>query len=252
MIISLVQTSIEWLAPIENCKSAEEWIKKCQGSTLCLLPEMFATGFSMSPELATRGWEQTLEWMKSMAQRYQVAIGGGVAVRDVNGYCNRFYVVSQNGEVKFYDKRHLFSFAGEDQLYTSGQERVIVEIDGVRILLLVCYDLRFPVWSRNCGDYDVAIYIANWPTPRREAWDALLRARAIENLAYVGGVNIVGEDPNCRYSGGTAAIDYKGNTIAAVADNCEGIATFNVDIEGLRRFRVKFPALDDADNFEIK
>ncbi len=277
MIISLVQTSIEWLAPSANRESAEGWINKCRGSALCLLPEMFSTGFSMDPERSATEGQRTVEWMAQMASRYQMAIGGSVAVCENGTFRNRFYVVERCGRRSFYDKRHLFTFAGEHLNYQAGSERVIVEIEGVKILLLVCYDLRFPVWARNGwteggtesgaessaesgtksgaksgAEYDVVACVANWPKSRRGAWDILLRARAIENLAYVCGVNIVGADPSCEYSGGTAAIDYKGETITAVEDNTEGIINVNIDIEGLRAFREKFPALRDADQFEIR
>ncbi|MFR9603704.1 MAG: nitrilase-related carbon-nitrogen hydrolase [Rikenellaceae bacterium] len=265
MIISLVQTSIEWLDPTTNRESAEGWIKKCRGSALCLLPEMFTTGFSMDPERSAAEGQRTVEWMAQMASRYQMAIGGSVAVCEDGTFRNRFYVVERCGRRGFYDKRHLFTFAGEHLKYQAGSRRVIVEIEGVKILLLVCYDLRFPVWARNgwaeegaeCGvgsgaEYDVVACVANWPKSRRGAWDTLLRARAIENLAYVCGVNRVGEDPSCAYSGGTVAIGYKGETIAAVEDNTEGIVKLNVDIEGLKAFRAKFPALRDADEFEIE
>ncbi len=238
--------------PSANRSSAEGWIRKCAGSSLVLLPEMFTTGFCMTPSDSSKGWQETVDWMADMARRYDVAIGGGVAVEECGNYYNRFYVVDKRGQVTHYDKRHLFSFAGEDKAYSGGERRVVVEIEGVRVLLLTCYDLRFPVWGRNRGDYDVMVCIASWPSSRRGAWDTLLRCRAIENLAYVCGVNIVGSDPNCQYSGGTAAIDYKGNTISAVEDNTTGVATIEIDMKSLQKFRDKFPALSDADNFEIK
>ncbi len=251
MKISLVQNSIEWLNPSVNRSNAEVWIKKCEGSDLCLLPEMFSTGFCMDSEKASCSSGETLEWMKNMARKYQIAIAGGVAVEQSGSLYNRFYVVERSGKVSHYDKRHLFSFAGEGDSYRAGEERVVVNIGGVRLLLLVCYDLRFPVWSRNRGDYDVMLCIASWPKSRRSAWDILLRARAVENLCYVCGVNIVGSDPQCEYSGGTVAIDFLGSTVASVADYECGAATLDVDMGSLKKFRERFSALNDGDRFEI-
>ncbi len=195
---------------------------------------------------------ETLQWMRSVAAQYGVTIAGGVAVKVGEEYFNRLYVVRSDGSYAKYDKRHLFSFSGEHEVYKAGDERVVVEIDGVKVLLLICYDLRFPVWCRNRGDYDLIVCVANWAASRRFVWDTLLRSRAIENVSYMCGVNIVGEDLSCSYSGGTAAINYLGQTVAVVADGEQGVATFEVDIEALRAFRRKFPVLGDADRFEIE
>lgn len=226
-------------------------IAQCATSRLVVLPEMFTTGFCTDPRVGAESGEQTLAWMQQMASRYGVALAGSVAVELDGDYYNRLYVVEPDGRYSKYDKRHLFTFAGEHHNYKAGDQRGIVEIEGVRILLLICYDLRFPVWSRNRGDYDMILCVANWPRARRAPWDLLLRARAVENLSYVCGVNIVGSDPNVDYSGGTAAIDFLGNVIASVPDDQEGVATVEIDMEALRNFRAKFPALNDADNFEI-
>lgn len=252
MKLSLIQSSIEWLSPARNRAAAERWIAASVGSSLVVLPEMFATGFCVDAVCCADGGGQTLDWMRLMALRYGVVLAGSVAVEERGRFYNRLYVVRPEGAVESYDKRHLFSFAGEQRSYEAGERRVVVDVDGVRVLLLICYDLRFPVWCRNVGDYDVAICVACWPDSRREVWDMLLRARAIENVAYVCGVNIVGQDPSASYSGGTAVIDYRGRVVAAVEDGLEGVATMEVDMEALERFRAKFPALDDADRFEIK
>ena len=161
------------------------------------------------------------------------------------------YFVEPDGKVTHYDKRHLFSYSGEDKHYEAGKERVIVEFRGVRFFLQVCYDLRFPVFGRNCDDYDVAIYVANWPDKRRMAWDILLRARAIENQAVVIGVNRVGTDPMCNYDGGTVAIDFFGFVAAACADNTEEVVTYEVKMNELRHYRDKFPSLADSDDFSL-
>ncbi len=252
MKISLIQSSIEWLQPEKNSVVAEGWIEKCCDSDIVVFSEMFTTGFCMNPERSSVSGDETLHWMQGVAKKYDVAIAGSVAVEEAGQYYNRLYVVRGDGTYTKYDKRHLFTFAGESEHYTSGDDRVVFEICGVRVLLLICYDLRFPVWIRNRGDYDVILCVANWPHSRRAVWDVLLKARAIENVSYVCGVNIVGEDISCSYSGGTAAIDFMGRSVASVADNEPGMATFDVDLEALRAFRVKFPALDDADDFEFR
>ncbi len=251
MKVSLIQSSIEWLNPVENRMAAQRWIAECEGSDLVIFPEMFTTGFCMEPTSMAESNGETLEWMVSMAKRYDVAIAGSVAVEEGGRYYNRLYLVKRDGAYVKYDKRHLFTFAGEDKVYSFGNERVVVDVDGVRILLLICYDLRFPVWMRNRGDYDMVLCVANWPKARREPWDILLRARAIENLSYVCGVNIIGDDTSCHYSGGTAVVDFKGNVVSSVADDCDGVATFELDMDGLSKFRSRFPALNDADDFEI-
>ncbi len=254
MKISLIQTSIKWLDIEANQQAALEWILKSrdEGVDLCILPEMFSTGFCMDPSKCAQNEESALDWFRNLVAKYDIAIGGGIAIVRDGEYINRFYIVEPNGKVSHYDKRHLFTFAGEDNHYKSGLERVVVEIKGVKILLLICYDLRFPVWCRNTDNYDLILCIANWPKSRRFVWDTLLLSRAIENLCYVGGVNIVGEDPSCVYSGGTAAINFRGETISQVEDDAHGIAIFDVDLEALQSFRAKFPALDDRDKFEIK
>lgn len=252
MVISLIQNSVEWLDFTTNSRSYEELIRGCEGSSLILLPEMFSTGFSTSPSESSKSGEAALDWLAKMAHKYQTAVGGSLAIKDGDKYYNRFYVVEKSGKINQYDKHHLFTFAGEHHNYTEGEERMVIEIEGVRILLLVCYDLRFPVWSRNRGDYDVMAIVANWPKSRRNAWDTLLKARAIENVSYVCGVNIVGSDPNCTYSGGTAAINFMGEVVDSVEDDMVGVATLNIDMNALHEFRAKFPTLDDADDFEIK
>ncbi|MFR9660986.1 MAG: nitrilase-related carbon-nitrogen hydrolase [Rikenellaceae bacterium] len=251
MKISLVQSSIAWLDATKNRAAAERWLDECSGSNMVVFPEMFTTGFTLEPDSCAEYNLETLGWMISEATKRGIAICGSVAVGEGEGFYNRLYFVRPYGSHVKYDKRHLFTFAGEHNSFAAGVERVIVELEGVRILLLICYDLRFPVWSRNRGDYDMIICIAAWPEQRRLAWDALLRARAIENLCYVCGVNIVGADPSAHYSGGTAAIGFMGEALSLVEDNVEGVATFELDIEALRAFRVKFPALEDGDKFEL-
>ncbi len=222
---------------------------------LIVLPEMFTTGFATEPQGAAEpdGGAATLDWMRSVAARTGAAVAGSVAVEERGRFYNRLYFVRPDGVCDHYDKRHLFSFAGENARYTAGTERVVVEWRGWRILLQVCYDLRFPVFARSRGgDYDMIIYVASWPTVRIHPWNTLLRARAIENLCYAVGVNRTGDDPFASYSGGTALIGFKGETIAEAAPNGEDAVLCEVDMEALRAFRTKFPALADADDFQLK
>lgn len=220
------------------------------GSDLYVLPEMFSTGFCTQPEgMAEPADSDTLHWMCGYAEGHDCAVAGSVAVTEGGEYYNRFYFVFPDGTYRSYDKKHLFTYGGEHNRFTAGSERVVVEYRGVRILLQICYDLRFPVWSRNRGDYDLALYVASWPTPRVEAWLALLRARAIENQCYVAGVNRVGTDPACEYPGGTLLIDPYGKTVAACECGKAEAVTAETDMDGLAAFRRKFPVLTDADEF---
>ena len=253
MKISLIQMNLAWCDTLENLRRAEELITGNPGADVYVLPEMFTTGFCMEPHRIAEPMEgPSLQWMRRMASEMNAAIVGSVAtIASEGGYKNRMYFVEPDGRVTHYDKRHLFSYSGEDKHYEPGTERVIVEFRGVRFFLQVCYDLRFPVFGRNCDDYDVALYVANWPDKRRMAWDILLRARAIENQAVVIGVNRVGTDPICNYDGGTVAIDFFGYVMAQCADNTEEVATYEVKMDELRHYRDKFPSLADSDDFRL-
>ena len=251
MRVTILQRDIVWGNHKLNLSRADKAIDENANADLYILPEMFSTGFCTSPEgIAEIDGAISLQWLKAKAAKTNAAIAGSVAVEEQGRCYNRFYFVKPDGSVATYDKHHLFSYGGEHLKFTAGEERVVVEWRGVRILLEICYDLRFPVWSRNRGDYDMIIYVASWPTPRVEAWKALLVARAIENQCYVAGVNRVGEDPNCQYCGGSSIIDPYGRTIAACADGVECEATGEVDMESLEAFRKKFPVLSDADPIE--
>jgi predicted amidohydrolase len=247
MKTTILQRDIKWGDPKANIQRADEAISRNAGSDLYVLPEMFSTGFCTSPEGIAERDDTTLQWMKSKACEIDAAIAGSIAVEEDGKYYNRFYFVKPDGEVTHYDKKHLFTYGGEHLRFTAGDERVVVEWRGVRILLEVCYDLRFPIWARNRGDYDMILYVASWPTPRVGAWSALLVARAIENQCYVAGINRVGNDPACEYCGGSVVIDPYGKCIAACAKGEECEATAEVDMESLRAFREKFPVLNDAD-----
>ena len=253
MKITLLQQDIAWGKPEDNVREAERAMDARPGADLYVLPEMFSTGFCTEPEgLAEPADSDTLRWMRAYARAHDCAVAGSVAVQEDGRYYNRFYFVKPDGEVCSYDKKHLFTYGGEDRRFTAGRERVVVEFRGVRILLQVCYDLRFPVWSRNCGDYDLAVYAASWPVSRIAAWDLLLRARAVENQCYVVGANRVGDDPICRYPGHSVIIHPYGNVMAELRDGETGCITADIDMEWLRGFREKFPVLHDADRFHIE
>ena len=248
MRVTILQRNIEWANPVLNIQRADEAISRNAGADLYVLPEMFSTGFCTQPEgIAESSESDTLRWMQRKATEMDAAIAGSVAIEQEGRYYNRFYFVKPDGSVAHYDKKHLFTYGGEHLRFTAGEERVVVEWRGVRILLEVCYDLRFPIWARNRGDYDMILYVASWPTPRVAAWSALLVARAIENQCYVAGVNRVGTDPACDYCGGSVVIDPYGKHIATCADGVECEATAEVDMAALEAFREKFPVLRDAD-----
>lgn len=249
MKISLLQQDIVWGNPAANQEKSETMLKALEKSDVYVLPEMFSTGFATQPEDIAEKDCSSLQWMQKMAKELDAAICGSVATEEDGKFCNRFYFVKPDGEYSYYDKHHLFTYGGEHKRFSRGEDRVEVEFRGVRFLLQVCYDLRFPVFARNNGDepYDVALYVASWPTSRIEAWNTLLHARAIENQCYVAAVNRVGDDPACQYSGGTMLIDAYGKTVAECERGKECAITLELDLESLKAFRQKFPVLADAD-----
>jgi predicted amidohydrolase len=251
--VSLVQTDLVWEDPSANCAQLEEKLAVLTGlSDVVILPEMFATGFSMTAAGAEIGRGSTLQWMQVQANRLGSLLIGSLKVKNQASYYNRLYAVYPDGTYSSYDKRHLFRMGGEHEFYQSGDQQVIVAYKGWKLVLFVCYDLRFPVWSRNIGlSYDAAIYVANWPAPRSNAWRTLLQARAIENLAFVVGVNRVGMDANdLAYAGDSLLVDFKGDLqLDLQAD--ERILTSELSHEALTEFRAKFPAHLDADSFSL-
>lgn len=250
--VTVLQTDIVWEEAKVNRMAVEQLIEKHCDTDLFVLPEMFSTGFSMNPmEIAEDEGGETLQWMCRIAALRQCAIAGSLSVREAGKFYNRFYFVCPDGTVYHYDKRHLFGFGGEDKQYTSGDERVIVSYKGFRFLLQICYDLRFPVWSRCRNDYDAVIYVANWPASRREVWNILLKARALENQCYVIGVNRVGNEPQCLYDGGSMIISPYGKILVACTDGKEEVAGALLAREPLDSFRKRFPVLDDGDDFEL-
>ena len=256
MVITLLQQDIVWGNPAANQEAAERAILAAEKSDLYVLPEMWSTGFATEPEGIAESDGSSLNWMKQMANRLDAAVAGSIASEIEGKYYNRFYFVKpaingSDNEIEYYDKHHLFTYSGEHLRYTAGERRVVVEWRGWRFLLQVCYDLRFPIFARNRADgpdaYDVALYVASWPTSRRAPWDALLRARAIENQCYVCGVDRTGDDTACHYNGGTAIIDAYGNTVAACPDGEVSSITVELDKDKLTAFRKKFPVLSDRD-----
>jgi omega-amidase len=251
--VSLVQTDLVWENPSANCAQLEEKLAALGGSTdVVVLPEMFASGFSMSETGAEIGKGPALQWMQVQANRLGALIVGSLKVKQQNSFYNRLYAVQPDGTYSSYDKRHLFRMGDEHKFYQSGDQRVIVSYKGWNIALFICYDLRFPVWSRNVSmAYDAAIYVANWPAPRANAWRTLLQARAIENLAYVVGVNRVGTDANAlTYAGDSLLVDFKGD-LALDLKSKDQILTSELSLESLAEFRAKFPAHLDADSFSL-
>ena len=246
--IAIVQRDIHWQDIDANLRAIEPMLEDVKADVV-VLSEMFQTGFVIEPEsIADDG--RTLDWMKRMATKHDCALVGSVVVKEGEHYYNRLYFVKPSGEVEWYDKHHLFSVGGEDKRFTAGDRRVVVAWRGVRYLLEICYDLRFPVWSRQRGDYDAIIYSALWPTPRRAVWRTLLQARAIENQAWVVGVNRVGSEPELEYVGDSMVVDHMGR-IMADAEDRECVEVVEFESEDIERFRVRFNVSRDADSFEI-
>lgn len=253
--VSLLQTELHWQDSAANLSHFSTLLAKLPTTDLVVLPEMFTTGFSMqSADIAETEPGPALAWLTIQAKALNAAIAGSVAVKTAaGGYVNRLYFISPDGAVNFYDKKHLFRMAGEPQAYQAGRERVIMRWRGLRFCLQVCYDLRFPVFSRNQNDYDVLIYVANWPAARRHAWSSLLVARAIENQAFVLGVNRVGQDGNdIHYSGDSVVVDFQGQLLASLAKGEAGVLTATLDGRALAQYRQAFPAHLDADVFCLK
>lgn len=223
------------------------------GCDLYILPEMFHCGYTSDKSIMLHENETFVtDWMRSKSEELNADIFGGLAIKDSYGHCfNSFYCQLADGSIVTYDKRHLFIMGGENSVYSKGDKRIVVESHGIRCLLQICYDLRFPVWSRNRNDYDMAIYIANWPMSRRDAWMSLLKARAIENQCYVVGVNRVGSADGLTYSGDSVIFGPRGDVIALASSGKECIVDGEIDIEQLRKFRSKFNVLADSDDFII-
>ena len=253
MKVTLIQSSLIWESPKQNRIYFEEKINSISENTdLIVLPEMFTTGFTMSPELVAETMQgETVIWLQELAKVKKCAITGSVVIKENSNFYNRMLFIFPSGEIQFYDKKHLFTLAGEDKVYTSGKQKVIVNYLDWKICLQVCYDLRFPTFSRNSEDYDLMIYVASWPKIRTNAWDALLKARAIENMSYVIGVNRIGEDDNgYQYIGHSQIVDYLGEYEVGPTES-ESIFSVELNKEKMISTRQKLGFLDDRDHFEI-
>ena len=256
--IALVQTDLHWQDKTANLAMLEEKIWGLKGQTdLIILPEMFTTGFSMEAEKLAEPMNLTAcKWMKQLAAQTQATLTGSVIITEGGKYYNRLLWVNPDGYVQYYDKRHLFRMAHEQETYSSGQKLPIFQLKGWKFCPQVCYDLRFPVWSRNGWDkgiarYDAVFYVASWPAARVSAWDTLLPGRAIENLSYSIGVNRVGRDGNgIQYSGHSAAFDFKGEKIVDLGE-MDMVQVVSFSAQKLEEYRTKFPAWRDADEFTI-
>lgn len=251
--ITIIQPDIVWENKEANLANYEKCISEIKDKReVVILPEMFSTGFSMNPELLAETMEDpSVQWMKDIAAKYRCILAGSLIIEENGNYFNRLIWMQPNGTYGVYDKRHLFAYAGEDEHYTAGEKRLIASVKGWKICLLVCYDLRFPVWSRNQpeGAYDLLVYVANWPERRSLAWKALLKARAIENQCYCVGVNRVGDDGNnIHYSGGSSVFGPLGETIW---QNENEIITHTVSLDKdiLVKTRESLPFLKDGDKF---
>ena len=252
MKLALVQPDLVWENPQANRERLSEMLQPVSAD-LFLLPEMFTSGFTMHPQAVAEIMEgETVAWMRAMALEKSAALTGSVVIQEDGVFYNRLLFVCPSGEVHHYDKRHLFTLAGEHLAYGKGNERLVVEYNGWRICPLVCYDLRFPVFSRNTQGFDLLLYVANWPAPRINAWDTLLPARAIENVCYVAGVNRVGQDANGHhYSGHAQVIDQAGHHVLS-PQPAPGVYIATLDKTRLRDFRSRFAFLDDQDAFDIR
>ena len=254
MKITLIQGNLQWNDPLENIRRMDDAMRHHAGTDLFVLPEMFATGFCIEPEkVAEAEGGLVHSWMRRRAGQLNAAVAGSLAVKTEDGmFRNRFYLVEPNGTVSHYDKHHLFAPGGEAKAYNPGTKRTIITYRGVRILPLVCYDLRFPVWARYQQDYDLILCVAAWPAKRIGAWDTLLRARAIENQCYVAGVNCVGTYFQEQYNGHSVLIDPRGRVLAeAPTDGLVCELSGVVDMEVVRSCRESFPVWKDSDFFYL-
>jgi len=252
--IALIQSDLAWENPKENRENFKEKIEAITTAVdLIILPEMFNTGFTMNAsEFAENMDGKTVSWMQKMAILKNAVLVGSVIIKENDKFYNRLLFVYPDGNISTYDKRHTFTLSGEHEVYTSGNSKLIIDYKGWKICPLICYDLRFPVWARNVEDYDVLIYVANWPKPRIHAWDTLLMARAIENMCYCIGVNRVGVDKlNHEYCGHSATYDILGNNITPIRPNKEHTEIMTLERNHINFYRNKLKFLVDRDSFNL-
>jgi omega-amidase len=252
--VTLVQTSLYWESIDENLARFQALLSGADDTDLIVLPEMFSTGFSMDSQgLAEDQNGSAVKWMAHCAREHDAHVCGSVMIRENAQYLNRFVWLSPDGQIQTYDKKHLFRMSTENDHFSPGGARLIVELGGFRICPMVCYDLRFPVWSRNLADnpYDLLLFVANWPAARNQHWKTLLSARAIENLSYCIGVNRIGTDGNgVHYSGDSQVIDFRGELISDLGSE-ERLVTVELSLAAVQQYRASFPAYLDADAFQL-
>ena len=254
LIITGIQADLIWENPKKNLEYFTQQIENIPATTdIVVLPEMFATGFSMNTKVIAESLQgTTVSWMKTIAKTKNFAICGSLPIREKHQFYNRFVFVRPSGKKNTYDKRHTFSLAKEDNSYQSGSKQILITYKDWKIFPQICYDLRFPVWSRNKFNYDVLIYVANWPKIRSTAWKTLLKARAIENMVYTIGLNRVGVDANnLVYSGDSLILDYFGETLSSLNKSEKGFITAYLEKEAQNKTRKKMGFLNDVDSFSI-
>ncbi len=251
--VALLQSFTSWHNPQANIISIQDQLNQLNSrADIIILPEMWLTGFTMKAHQFCRDLDLGLNAMIKWSTDFKSAIIGSLITKVDDAYYNRAYVISNGEIIHSYDKKHLFAFSGEDRFYNSGNKKCIFEFNNWKICLNVCYDLRFPVWSRNIDDYDILIYCANWPDKRISAWDTLLKARAIENQCYVLGVNCTGEDAwHNTYAGHSSIVNFDGDNLELLKGR-SGILTYKLNLDELQEFRNKFPFLKDRDTFELQ
>lgn len=253
--VAIIQANLAWENPIQNRLNFTQKIESLTNTVdLIVLPEMFTSGFTMSPQLVAETMDgATVQWMLALAKQKMAAIVGSVVIEDSGQYYNRLVFVHPDGKIDSYNKRHTFTLAGEDKVYAKGDQVVIVDYKGFKIKPLVCYDLRFPVWARIQDNFDILLYVANWPTKRIAAWDTLLQARAIENMCYCIGVNRVGLDANnYEYPGHSAAYNVLGDLLTNLKPNIEGVTEVVLSKSHVDNTRNKLKFLEDKDIFSLE
>ncbi|MDR2413433.1 MAG: amidohydrolase [Odoribacteraceae bacterium] len=254
LLVALVQADLEWEAVRGNLARFDKRLEQAAGADMIVLPEMFASGFTMrGKEEVASHHEEIIAWMQARAAKHAALLVGSTVYKAADLFYNRLVAAFPDGETRHYDKRHRFAMGGEEEHFAAGKEQVTLLYKGIKIAPFICYDLRFPVWSRNATGYDVAVYTANWPESRREAWQILLKARAIENQAHVIGVNRVGVDGNgTRHAGDSAVISPKGKRLGGVPPMVDAVRLVEMDLLAAREFRERFPVLRDKDNFQVE
>lgn len=251
LTLTLVQADLSWEDAEANFFHLDNLIQSVPDTDLIILPEMFPTGFSMQPaHLYDLPEGKTLQWMQNLASERDAAVTGSVIIKDGGVFYNRLYFVFPSGEYQIYNKRHLFTLAGEEKVYSAGKKHLLVEYMDWKIMPLICYDLRFPVWCRNIYEADLQIFVANWPERRVQAWQSLLKARAIENMCYVAGVNRIGNDGNgIHHSGDSVIHDELGNDLLRLTPSKEEVKTFSIEKSKMLQSRNRFGFLHDRDHF---